>query len=72
MSTTKGAEARGDGEAFHEPNEHGAIVQEQSVGDGEQQIWRECRKCNRGLKNPKSQKLGYGPVCLKRMGLGGK
>lgn len=29
-----------------------------------------CSICGRRLKNPKSQELGYGPVCRKRMMIG--
>lgn len=28
-----------------------------------------CRRCNRTLKNDKHKAVGYGPVCLKKMGL---
>ena len=26
-----------------------------------------CSVCGRNLKNPESQKVGYGPVCYKRL-----
>ena len=29
-----------------------------------------CSICGRRLKNPKSQELGYGPVCRRRMMIG--
>ncbi len=42
----------------------GALIQEQGIGT--QEIFRHCRRCKRTLKNPKYQKLGYGPVCVKK------
>lgn len=28
-----------------------------------------CKKCNRTLKNPESQFIGYGPKCMKDLGI---
>lgn len=28
---------------------------------------KKCKRCNRKLKNPKYQELGYGPSCYKKM-----
>ena len=26
-----------------------------------------CKRCGRDLKNPDSQLIGYGPICLKKL-----
>ena len=40
-------------------------------GEVEGELYRHCRRCHRDLKNPKYQKIGYGPVCLKKITAGG-
>jgi hypothetical protein len=30
------------------------------------ELIRHCKRCHRKLKNPKSMKAGYGPVCAKK------
>lgn len=40
-------------------------------GEVEGELYRHCRRCHRVLKNPKSQKIGYGAICLKKMAAGG-
>ncbi|WP_048155311.1 DUF6011 domain-containing protein [Methanosarcina sp. Kolksee] len=29
-------------------------------------VYSHCKRCNRALKNPKAQSIGYGAVCLKK------
>ena len=30
------------------------------------QVFSNCKRCNRKLKNPKTQALGYGNICYKK------
>lgn len=30
------------------------------------QVFSRCKRCNRALKNPKAQSIGYGATCLKK------
>jgi len=44
-----------------------AMGSEEKVESPDQQEHLVCIRCHRGLKNPESRKLGYGPVCARHL-----
>lgn len=44
-----------------------AIEQEQPEGEQKEALTRYCRRCHRRLKSEASMKIGYGPICLKKV-----
>ena len=33
----------------------------------DQKLYTHCLRCGRKLKNEEAQKLGYGPICIKKI-----